>query len=73
MVVILHNFQVYKQSNICRLNSTYKSYYFEEYPETKDPLLSGFHFAITRPEWQITNFRNLSLFAFTQRTLVDLR
>jgi hypothetical protein len=30
MIVILHNFQVYKQNNIYRLNSTYKSYYFEE-------------------------------------------
>ena len=30
MIIVLHNFQVFKQQNIFRLNSTYKSYYFEE-------------------------------------------
>jgi hypothetical protein len=30
MIIVLHNFQTYKQSNICRLNSSYRSYYFEE-------------------------------------------
>ncbi len=28
MIIVLHNFQVFKQQNIFRLNSTYKSYYF---------------------------------------------
>jgi hypothetical protein len=30
MIIVLHNFQVFKQQNIFRLNSTYKSYYFQE-------------------------------------------
>jgi len=30
MVIILHNFQIFKQQSIFRLNSTYKSYYFED-------------------------------------------
>lgn len=29
MVIILHNFQIFKQ-NIYRLNSIYRSYYYEE-------------------------------------------
>jgi hypothetical protein len=32
MIIVLHNFQVFKQQNIFRLNSTYKSYYFQEKP-----------------------------------------
>jgi hypothetical protein len=32
MIVVLHSYQIYKQNNICRLNSTYRSYYYEEKP-----------------------------------------
>ena len=36
---ILHNFQLYKQNNILRLNSTYRSYFREE-NKFKDSLTS---------------------------------
>jgi hypothetical protein len=36
MIVVLHNYQVYRQNNICRLNSSYRSYYFEEKPARPD-------------------------------------
>lgn len=37
----LHNYQLFKQSNGCRLNSTYKSYFREELT-FKDELTSEF-------------------------------
>lgn len=29
MVIILHNFQIYNLNNVFRLNSTFKSYYYQ--------------------------------------------
>jgi hypothetical protein len=46
MIVVLHNYQIYRQNNICRLNSSYKSYYYEEKPakiEDKSDLVNQFH------------------------------
>lgn len=46
MIVVLHSYQIYKQNNICRLNSTYRSYYYEEKPfdlEDKTDLVNQLH------------------------------
>lgn len=74
MIVILHNFQVFKQQSIFRLNSTYKSYYFEEKatPNGQD-IISQFTNLIAFTDWDSENYRNISMFAFTQRTVKDLR
>ena len=52
MVIVLHNFQVFKQQNIFRLNSTYKSYYFEEKstPNSND-LIGQFTSIIALTDW----------------------
>jgi hypothetical protein len=74
MIIVLHNFQVFKQQSIFRLNSTYKSYYFEERsaPNSND-LISQFNGLINLTDWDNENYRNISMFAFTQRTVKDLR
>lgn len=74
MVIVLHNFQVFKQQNIFRLNSTYKSYYFEErsVPNSND-LIEQFSNIIALTDWDSDGFRNISMFAFLQRTVKDLR
>lgn len=74
MIIVLHNFQVFKQQNIFRLNSTYKSYYFQERatPQGQD-LVSQFYGLITLTDWDNDNYRNISMFAFTHRTVKDLR
>lgn len=74
MIIVLHNFQVFKQQSIFRLNSTYKSYYFEERsaPNSND-LISQFTGLINLTDWDNENYRNISMFAFTQRTVKDLR
>ena len=74
MVIVLHNFQVFKQQNIFRLNSTYKSYYFEEKstPNSND-LIGQFTSIIALTDWDNENYRNISMFAFLQRTIRDLR
>ena len=75
MVIVLHNFQVFKQQGIFRLNSTFKSYYFKEngYGRQGD-LIDQFHQLIEMGEWDLEGlqYRNISMFAFTQRTVSDL-
>jgi hypothetical protein len=74
MVVVLHNYQVFKQNSIVRLNSTYKSYYFEEREKTAtNDLIQQFRQIIELTDWNSDNYRNISMFAFPQRTIVDLR
>lgn len=74
MVVVLHNYQVFKQNSIVRLNSTYKSYYFEERQKTpNNDLIQQFRQAVELTDWNTDNYRNISMFAFPQRTIVDLR
>lgn len=74
MVIILHNFQVFKQQNIYRLNSTFKSYYFEEKGfGTSGNLIEQFQQIIEISDWDNSNYRNISMFAFTQRTVHDLK
>jgi hypothetical protein len=73
MVIVLHNFQVFKQQNIFRLNSTFKSYYFEEKaPPNSNDLIGQFTSIIALTDWENDNYRNISMFAFLQRTIKDL-
>lgn len=69
---ILHNFQLYKQNNILRLNSTYRSYFREE-NQYKDSLTSKFLELKNSREWDNFLYRNLSSVAFSYRTIHELR
>jgi hypothetical protein len=52
MVIVLHNFQVFKQQNIFRLNSTYRSYYFEDRGRSSPgDLLYKMHQLIDLTDW----------------------
>lgn len=76
MIVVLHNYQVYRQNNICRLNSSYRSYYFEEKParpDDKADLVNQFFKITQEPGWDNDNYKNISMFAFTQRTIAELK
>ena len=75
MVIVLHNYMVSKQQGIFRLNSTFKRYYFKEnwYGRQGDRI-DQFHQLIEMGEWDSESqpYRNISMFAFTQRTVRDL-
>ncbi len=76
MIVVLHSYQIYKQNSICRLNSTYRSYYYEEKPsntDDKQDLVSQFHKFTQQHLWDNENYKNISMFAFTQRPIYELK
>lgn len=76
MIVVLHNYQIYRQNNICRLNSSYRSYYYEEKPtkpEDKGDLVNQFHKIIQESVWDNDSYKNISMFAFTQRPIHELK
>lgn len=76
MIVVLHSYQIYKLNNICRLNSTYRSYYYHEQPnkpDDKHDLVNQFHKYIVTNTWDNENYRNISMFAFTQRPIQELK
>ena len=74
MVIILHNFQVYKQNNIFRLNSIYRSYYYQEAGTgvSGDPIFD-FQQRMAEFDWENEPYRNISMAPFTQRSIHDLR
>lgn len=72
MIVVLHSYQIYRQNSICRLNSTYRSYYFEEKPlinGEKNDLVNQLDKFIQQKQWDNENYKNISMFAFTQRPI----
>ena len=69
---ILHNFHLYKQNNILRLNSTYRSYFLEE-TKCEDELTRRFKEMRSEREWDNFLYRNLSSVAFSYRSIHDLR
>jgi len=76
MIVVLHNYQIYRQNNICRLNSSYRSYYYEEKPtkpEDKSDIVNQYHKIIQESGWDNENYKNISMFAFTQRPISELK
>ena len=74
MVIVLHNFQVYSQGNICRLNSTYKSYYYEENGREVNETISQISQLVAESDnWKSLKYKNISLFTFNHRTIHDFR
>lgn len=69
---ILHNFQLYKQNTIFRLNSTYRSYFREE-TKYKDPITSELLKVKNEKEWESIFYKNLSSVPFSYRSVQDLK
>lgn len=74
MIIVLHNFQVFKQQNIFKLNSTFKSYYFEEKSKPgNNDIIGTLSQIIEMSDWESESYRNISMFSFTNRTINDLK
>ena len=76
MVVVLHSYQIYRQGHIYKLNSSYRSYYYEEKQtlnEDKNNLVNQFHKIIHEAGWDNEQYKNISMFPFTPRSIQELK